>query len=129
MSPAVLADLVLLVHALIIGFIVFALPLTWLGAWRGWGFVRSLGFRLTHLAVIGFVVAQTWLDQLCPLTVWESSLRQAAGQTGYQRSFIEHWLGALIFVDLPLSTLSYVYSAFAALVLLTWWWVPVRRPR
>lgn len=127
MSPAALADAVLLVHALIIAYIVFGLPLTWIGAWRGWAFVRSAWFRLSHLGLIGFVVLQTWLDQLCPLTVWEHQLRQAAGQRGYERSFIEHWLSDLIFVDLSLAVLAPIYTAFGVLVALTFWWVPIRR--
>lgn len=59
MSAAALADAVLLLHALIVAFIVLGLPLTWIGAWRGWAFVRRAWFRLTHLGLIGFVVAQT----------------------------------------------------------------------
>lgn len=39
MNPALLADLVLASHALLIAFIVFALPLTWIGAWRRWAWV------------------------------------------------------------------------------------------
>lgn len=125
MSPAALADAVLLLHALIVAFIVLGLPLTWIGAWRGWAFVRRAWFRLTHLGLIGFVVGQTWLNQLCPLTIWEHQLRVAAGQGGYQRSFIEHWLSDLIFVDLSLSVLAFVYTGFGLLVCLTLWWVPI----
>lgn len=129
MNAAALADAVLLLHVLIIAFIVFGLPLTWIGAWRGWAFVRGAWFRLSHLGLIAFVVLQTWLDQLCPLTVWEHQLRTAAGQGGYQRSFIEHWLHDLIFVDLSLATLALIYTAFGLLVALTFWWVPLRDDR
>jgi len=125
-GAALLADLILISHALIIAFIVFALPLTWLGAWRGWRWVQGAAFRLSHLAVIVFVVGQTWLDQLCPLTVWEAQLRAHAGQTHHDQPFIAYWLSQLIFVDAPLSVLAWIYSLFGLLVVLTLWWVPIR---
>jgi hypothetical protein len=126
MSLALLADLILVVHALIIMFIVAGLPLIWLGAWRGWGFVRRPTFRVTHLATIAFVVAQTWLDQLCPLTVWEAQLRREAGQAHHDQQFIAYWLSELIFVDAPLAVLAWVYSLFGLAVAFTLWWVPIR---
>jgi hypothetical protein len=125
-NPLLLADLILVAHALLIAFIVFALPLTWLGAWRRWRFVHHPGFRLTHLALIVFVVAQTWLGELCPLTVWEAQLRRAAGEPA-QDQFIQYWLSELIFVDASLDLLAWVYSLFGLAVVLTLWWVPVRR--
>jgi len=126
-NPALLADLVLVCHALIIAFIVFALPLTWLGAWRRWRFVHSPWFRLPHLGLIVFVVVQTWRDDLCPRTVWEAELRRAAGQDGHGPQFIQYWLGELIFVHAPLAVLAWIYSLFGLAVVLTPWWVPVRR--
>lgn len=126
MNPALLADLVLASHALLIAFIVLALPLTWLGAWRRWSFVTSPWFRAPHLALIVFVVAQTWLDQLCPLTVWEAELRRAAGQADNGEQFIAYWLGQLIFVEASLDVLAWVYTLFGLAVVLTLWLVPVR---
>ena len=126
MNLALLADLVLATHVLIIVFIVAGLPLIWIGALRGWGFVRRPVFRVTHLATIAFVVTQTWLDQLCPLTVWEARLRREAGQAHHDEQFIAHWLSELIFVDASLAALAWVYSLFGLAVVLTLWWVPIR---
>ncbi len=126
MSAGALADLILVVHALIIVFIVAGLPLIWIGAWRGWEFVRRPLFRVTHVASIAFVVAQTWLDELCPLTVWEAQLRREAGQAHHDEQFIAHWLSELIFVDASLAVLAWVYSLFGLAVVLTLWWVPIR---
>ena len=36
--------------------------------------VNALWFRLVHLLAIGYVVAQAWLGQVCPLTTLELSL-------------------------------------------------------
>lgn len=126
MNPALLADLILLIHVLIIGFIVLGLQLIWIGAWRDWDFVRRPLFRVSHLATIAFVVAQTWLDQLCPLTVWEAELRRAAGQAHHDQQFIAYWLSELIFVDASLAVLAWVYTLFGLAVVLTLWWVPIR---
>jgi hypothetical protein len=126
MNPALLADAILVVHALIIVFIVGGLPLIWIGAWRRWDFVHRPAFRVAHLASIAFVVAQTWLDQLCPLTAWEAQLRRDAGQAHHDQQFIAHWLGELIFVDASLAVLAWVYTVFGLAVALTLWWVPIR---
>ncbi len=123
MMPEVFADLILFVHALIVAFVVFSLPLTLIGGWRRWQWVQNPWFRFSHLALIVFIVAQTWLGELCPLTIWENDLRGAGGPG---ESFIGYWLRALIFVDAPLSALALIYTAFAALVALSFWWVPVR---
>ena len=126
-AAALLADLILLLHASVVGFVVLGEALFLAGGWRAWSWVRHLPLRLTHLALMVFIAVQTGLGQLCPLTLWEQALRRRAGQGAYTESFIEHWLSRLIFFDAPWWVFVTAYSAFAALVLLTWWWVPPRR--
>ena len=98
-----------------------------LGGWRGWRWVRGFKWRLVHLLLIAFVVVQTWLGALCPLTVWEQALRRRAGQVVYGESFIEHWLSRLIFFEAPWWAFVITYTGFAALVLVAWIKVPPRR--
>ncbi|MEH6823855.1 MAG: DUF2784 family protein [Motiliproteus sp.] len=74
-----LADLVLLLHALLVVFVVAALLLTVVGGYSRWRWVRNWWFRLVHLVAIAVIVAQSWLGLLCPLTTLEMWLR---GQTG-----------------------------------------------
>ena len=126
-AAALLADLILLLHAAVVGFVVLGEALFLAGGWRGWPWVRHFPLRLTHLALMVFIALQTGLGQLCPLTLWEQALRRRAGQGAYGESFIEHWLARLIFLDALWWVFVAAYSAFAALVLLTWWWVPPRR--
>ncbi|MNJ72805.1 hypothetical protein D3C77_695140 [compost metagenome] len=38
-----------------------------------------------------------FLHLFCPLTDWENSLRQAAGQAGYEGGFIEHYIWPIIY--------------------------------
>lgn len=89
-----------------------------------WRWVNRWGFRLAHLAAIGFVIAQSWLGQLCPLTTLESWLRVQAGATAYEKSFIEYWLQKLIYYEAPFWLFAAVYSVFGLLVLLAWWRFP-----
>jgi hypothetical protein len=128
-SAAVFADAILVLHAGIVAFVVLGGIAIWLGGWRRWRWVRGFRWRVTHLALMGFVALQAWLGALCPLTVWEQALRRHAGEDAYAGSFIEHWLSRLIFFDAPWWAFVTAYTAFAGLVLLAWFAVPPRRVR
>ncbi|MBA4266138.1 MAG: DUF2784 domain-containing protein [Comamonadaceae bacterium] len=130
MSPqlaGLLADALLALHVAIVLFVVGLLPLVLTGGALGWHWVRHFGLRLTHLALMVFIAAQTWLGQLCPLTVWEQDLRRMAGQGSYRESFIEHWLSRLLYWDAPWWVFVSAYTGFAVLVGMAWWWVRPRR--
>ena len=124
---AMLADLVLIVHAGVVAFVVLGQLLFVVGGVLHWAWVRKVWIRLAHLALMMFVVVQSWMGATCPLTIWEQLLRHQAGQTAYGGSFIEHWLSRLIFFDAPAWVFVLAYSVFGTLVLLTWWWIPPRR--
>lgn len=126
LSSALLADFVLIVHAGIVAFVVLGLLLFVAGGLRRWAWVRTLWIRLAHLALMAFVLVQSWMGATCPLTIWEQTLRQRAGQSFYRESFIEHWLSRLIFFTAPEWVFVLAYSAFGTLVLLTWWKIPPR---
>ena len=120
----VAADGLLIVHALFIAFVVLGLVLIIAGLVRGWRWVRNPWFRFIHLGAIGIVVLQSWLDIICPLTIWENNLRKMAGEATYAGSFIQHWLHKLIFYQAETWVFTLTYTAFAALVLLAWYLVP-----
>lgn len=128
-TASLLADALLVLHVGVVLFVVVGELLFLLGGWRGWLWVRHFRMRLTHLLLMTFIALQTALGQLCPLTVWEQALRARAGTGGggYSGSFIEHWLGRLLYVSAPWWSFVIAYSAFALLVGLTWWWVRPRR--
>ena len=125
-TSALLADAILVLHVGIVAFVVIGQVLFLIGGWRGWDWVRSGWVRLTHLALIGFVVVQSWLGAVCPLTLWEQALRLRAGQSSYGGSFIEHSLTRLIFFNAPAWVFVTVYSVFGLLVIASWWWIPPR---
>jgi hypothetical protein len=117
------------VHFGVVLFIVGGLAAILIGNWRGWSWVNRLWFRLVHLAAIAFVVAQTWLGEMCPLTTLESSLRVRAGGPAYEQSFIETWLRELIFYEAPTWAFTLVYTLFGLAVLATWRRYPPQRRR
>ena len=124
-----LANTVLLLHFAVVIFVVLGLPAVLVGNWCGWVRTNHFWWRTLHLLAIGVVVLQAWLGRYCGLTVLESSLREKAGQVGYERSFIEHWVQRLLYYEGPLWVFALVYTVFAALVAWAWWrYPPALRP-
>jgi Protein of Unknown function (DUF2784) len=122
-----LADLVLLVHFGVVLFVIGGLGAIVTGGLRRWSWSASPLFRFSHLGAVGFVIVQAWLGQTCPLTSLESWLRVRAGGQAYGHSFIEHWVGSLLFYSAPTWVFTALYSAFGLAVLLCWWLFPMRR--
>lgn len=124
MNP-LLADALLFVHFAFVLFVVCSLPLVWWGAAAGWSWIRNRGFRLAHLAAILFVAAESLLGVMCPLTVWEDTLRGGGSDSG----FIARWVRELMYYDLPESVFGMAYVVFAMLVAWTYWQIPPRPGR
>ena len=121
-----LADAVLLLHAGVVLFVVIGLPAIVLGNRRGWRWVNRPAWRGAHLAAIALVALQAWLGQACVLTELESAWRRQAGQAGYRRSFVEHWVQAILYHEAPSWVFTVAYSVFAAAVAWAWWRYPPR---
>lgn len=120
------ADLILLGHVLFVAFVVLGLALILIGKPLGWSWVRNPWFRLAHLAAISIVALQSWFGRICPLTTWEMALRARSGEDTYAGSFITHWLESLLYFQAPEWVFTVCYTAFAAIVIASWFWV---RPR
>lgn len=117
------ADALLLIHSLFVVFVTVGFLLILVGRYLTWSWVRNPWFRMVHLAAIVFVVLQSWLGLVCPLTLWEMELRVKAGDAVYAGSFIAHWLEKLLYFAAPGWVFIVSYSAFGLLVLLSWFWV------
>lgn len=117
------ADAVLLLHVLFVVFVIVGLVLILAGKLLSWAWVRNWWFRVIHLAAIGVVVLQSWLGVICPLTKLEMYLRDKAGDTTYAGSFIAHWLESILYYQAPAWVFAVCYTAFAAIVALSWVWV------
>lgn len=87
MDHALLADAVLVLH---LAFIVWTVAGGFVAWWRPW-------LALAHLPAAAWGVWISWSGGICPLTPLEQSLRQRAGQRGFEGGFVEHYLTALIY--------------------------------
>jgi hypothetical protein len=122
-----LADLTLVVHAAFVAFVVLGLVMILVGGLRGWAWVRSLPFRVLHVAAIGAVTLEAWTGIECPLTTWENALRVRAGQGPYGNGFVADWLSRLIYYEAPAWVFTAGYTVFTGLVIVAWWRIPPQR--
>lgn len=84
-----LADLVLLVHLGFVIFVAFGGVLVWRWPRLAW----------LHLPAVLWGAYVEFSGRLCPLTPLENLLRQAAGQKGYQESFLEHYIFFVLYPE------------------------------
>ena len=81
------ADLLVLIHLAFIVFVIMGSVAVLRWPW----------FVLLHIPAViwgAVVMINGWL---CPLSPWENSLRQSAGQEGYSGGFIEYYIIPLIY--------------------------------
>lgn len=124
------ADLLLAVHFVFVAFVVAGFIVTWVGFFRRWRLVRDLRFRLAHLLAMGVVLAESLLGFICPLTTWEDRLRmRGGGGQSYAGSFMQHWLGRILFWDLSERTFTALYVLFFLFIVVTFWVVRPQRRR
>jgi hypothetical protein len=123
MNEQLLADLVGILHALFVLFVVGGQAVIILGWLRKWAWTRNFIFRCLHLAAIGLVVLETWIGIPCPLTVFEAQMRR----TGTDVTFIGYWLDRLLYYQAPEWIFVTVYSLFGILVLLSFILYPPKR--
>ncbi|TAG25765.1 MAG: DUF2784 domain-containing protein [Burkholderiales bacterium] len=93
MLARMLADAVLAFHGIFILFAVFG------GLWVNWRQPIRKPRLIAHLACAAWAATVVIMGYTCPLTPLEQQLRIAAGQQGYQTSFIEHYLLSAIYPD------------------------------
>jgi len=129
---AVLADVVVALHFVVLAYVIFGQFLILIGWAAGWKWIRNFWFRATHLLTIGVVAVEAMFDYPCPLTVWEADLKQLAGLDVENGSFIGRWMHQIVFfegVNFDDPRLQFGYIVFAFLVLATFVFVPPKCPR
>jgi len=89
MPYAFLADLVLLVHALFVLFVLFG----WLAV------LHRPRLAVFHLPAVVWGVAIEVGGWVCPLTHLENRFRRLAGESGYEGSCIGHYLEPILYPD------------------------------
>jgi hypothetical protein len=104
-SYRLLADGVVAVHFLFVAFVVGG----------GLLVLRWPRLVLLHIPAVCWGALIELGGWSCPLTPLENGLRQAAGEAGYQQSFIEHYLVPIIY---PTGLTRGIQLGMAALVIL-----------
>ena len=122
-----MANAVLVIHASIVVFVIGGLLAILIGGAVHWSWTRNLWFRAAHLGAIAFVVLESWVGIVCPLTTLEQWLRVRAGQVAYEGDFIAYWLTKFMFFTAPAWVFIAAYSVFGLLVIGSWIWLPPRR--
>jgi len=115
-----IADIVMVIHFMFIVFLVGGQILMMIGYHRNWKWATSRVLRGIHIACTLYVIVQAWAGQWCPLTLLENRFRQSAGHQTYSSSFIQDWVGRLIYYDLPQWLFAVSYTVFGALVIIYW---------
>lgn len=120
------ADLVVVLHAGYVAFVVLGQLAVLIGMLCRWAWIRNPWFRWLHLTAIAIVVVEALLGIVCPLTTLETWLRKRGGEAAYSGDFVGYWVHELLFFDAPPWVFTLVYAAFGLVVLATLWLVPPR---
>jgi len=125
LSYALLADAIVVFHFLYVSFALGGEVLVLLGGLLRWGWIRNLPFRIAHLAAVVLVAVEALMGVVCPLTEWEYTLRELAGQRAERElSFVARLVRAVIFYDFPTWVFTLTYVLFAVLVAGTFFLFP-----
>ncbi len=100
---AFLADALFLAHVAFIAFVGLGGFLAW--RWRKVAWV--------HLPAAAWAVLVQFVSWMCPLTEWENTFRQQAGDAGYAGGFIEHYIVPIVY---PANLTPHVQLSLASLV-------------
>lgn len=125
----ILADLVVVLHAAYVSFVVFGQAAILFGLVLHWAWIRNFWFRTLHLVAISIVCLEAIAGIVCPLTTLEDFLRLRAGRSGYSGDFIGYWVHEWIFFDAPPWVFTICYVAFGLIVAATFLLAPPRWPR
>ena len=112
-----LADAVVLAHALFVGFVVLGGFLVWRWGWLVWAHVPA--------AVWGAAIE--YGGWVCPLTPLEKTFRARAGLAGYGGGFVEHYVIPLLYPADLTAPKQVVLGTLVLLVNLVAYGVLVRR--
>lgn len=121
-----LAEIVLVAHAIYAGLVVAGFIAIPIGAALGWGWIRHRTLRLIHLGMIAFVGFEGAIGMVCPLTEWEYELRRQAGLEAGEGTFIGRIVGSLLYYDFPIWVFTAAYLALTALAVALLFMVPPR---
>lgn len=118
MGYTILADLIVILHAMFVLFVLFG----------GFLIVKWPQAKWLHLPVMAWGVMIEFTGWICPLTPLESWLRQQAGNTGNEADFLQRFLSALLYPDDLTRAMQIAFGTIVvALNLVVYGWLWQRR--
>ena len=114
-----LADFILFFHFFIAFFVILGLFFP-IGYKLNLALASNFYIRLIHLLLIGIIFFETILGFICPLTIFENSLRG----NPVTKSFVSKWLGNILFWDFSLSYFILIYFICFLWTLFIWFYYP-----
>lgn len=113
-----LADFVVFIHVLYVGYVVLGQVAIMLAAPFRMQWARNPWFRYSHLMAIAIVAWEALNDIRCPITIWEEKLRALAGQDiNAGQSFMGRMFHDLLFYqDIPESFFNTLHVAMFVVV-------------
>jgi hypothetical protein len=126
MGYGLLADLIVTIHVVYVGFVVVGQLAILLGLACGWQWVRNPKFRVIHLLAIAIVATEAAFHYECPLTTWENQLRELAHQPVEEGTFMGRLSHRLLFYPVDPAIFPPLHVAFGGLVLATFVLAPPR---
>jgi len=101
-----LADIVLILHAAFVAFVMLGALLV----------LRWPKVAWVHVPVVLWGAGIEFLGGICPLTPLENHWRRLAGEEGYPGDFVEHYVVALLYPDGLTRTVQVALGLFALAV-------------
>ena len=100
------ADLILICHFLFILFVVLGGTLTFI----------SKKFAILHIPAAAWRISNEFFGWICPLTPLENRLREKGNHSGYEGSFIEHYLMPVIYPDGLTRNIQFILGAIVLIM-------------
>ena len=116
----IIADIILLIHFLIIIFVVSLFIFIPVGYKFNWKFLKNKIIRVVHISLMTIVTIESLIGVHCPLTVLENKFRGVL----YHTSLISRILKEIVFWQFPsyFFLIAYILSLFLTIFL--WWRYP-----
>lgn len=117
MLYGVMADLVVILHALFVIFVALG------------GFLVLVRGKMAfvHVPSVLWAVAVEWAGWICPLTPLENKLRSLAGEQAYKGDFVEHYVIPILYPEMLTRGLQTALGAGALAVNVFIYWALVSK--
>ena len=116
----IIADIILLIHFLIIIFVVSLFIFIPVGYKFNWKFLKNKIIRVVHISLMTIVTIESLIGVHCPLTVLENKFRGVL----YHTSLISRILKEIVFWQFPSYFFLIAYILCLFLTIFLWWRYP-----